>query len=71
MGLPPDHPFLDGIFQYKPSSYGGTPICGNPHMVEGVTDYFLKTVLGCKLREFLKWSKLHADVKWLESGGLT
>ena len=31
--VPPNHPFLDGIVHYKPSSYGGTPIDGNPHRV--------------------------------------
>ena len=34
IGLPPNHPFLDGIFPYKPSSYWGTPINGNPHMIK-------------------------------------
>ena len=32
MGVPPNHPFLDGMFPSRPSSYGGTPIDGNPHM---------------------------------------
>ena len=32
MGVPLNHPFIDGIFNYKPSSYGGTPIYGNSDM---------------------------------------
>ena len=31
-GTPSYHPFIDGIFPCKPSSYGGTPIYGNLHM---------------------------------------
>ena len=27
------HPFIDGMFQYKLSSYWGTPIYGNHHMI--------------------------------------
>ena len=39
MGVPLNHPFLDGMFPYKPSSYGGTPIYGTPHfIVLGTTD---------------------------------
>ena len=30
---PSYHPFLDGIFPHKPSSYWGTPIYGNPSNV--------------------------------------
>ena len=30
MGVPPNHSFEIGIFPYKPSSYWGTPILGNP-----------------------------------------
>ena len=30
MGVPPNHPFIDGIFQYKLSSCWGTSIYGNP-----------------------------------------
>ena len=26
IGVPPNHPFLDGIIPYKPSSYWGTPM---------------------------------------------
>ena len=33
MGVLLNHPFIDGIFHYKPSSYWGTPIYGNPHIV--------------------------------------
>ena len=29
-----NHPFLDGIFHYKPSSTWGTPIYGNLHMAD-------------------------------------
>ena len=32
IGVPPNHPLLDGIFHYKPSSYGVTPIYGNLHV---------------------------------------
>ena len=36
IGVPPNHPFLDGIFPYKPSlnhpAIGVPPIYGNPHM---------------------------------------
>ena len=31
IGVPPNHPFLDGIFSYKPSILGH-PIDGNPHI---------------------------------------
>ena len=37
-GTPSHHPFLDGIFHYKPSSYGDAPIDGNLHM-----DWWLPT----------------------------
>ena len=30
MGVPPVIIHFNGIFHYKPSSYGGTPIYGNP-----------------------------------------
>ena len=30
--VPLNHPILDGIVHYKPSSYGGTPIDGNLHI---------------------------------------
>ena len=33
IGVPQNHPFLDRIFPYKPSSYGGTPLYGNPHIL--------------------------------------
>ena len=33
IGVPPNHPFLDRIFPDKPSSYWGTPILGNPHII--------------------------------------
>ena len=32
-GTPSYHPFIDGIFHCKPSSYWGIPTNGNPHMV--------------------------------------
>ena len=32
-GTPSYHPFIDRIFHYKPSSHGGTPISGNPQIV--------------------------------------
>ena len=32
MGAPQNHPFLDGIFHYKPSILGVPPIYGNPHV---------------------------------------
>ena len=38
MGVPPSHhPFLDGMFPYKPSilSFWGAPIYGNPHNAIG------------------------------------
>ena len=31
IGVPPNHPFLDGIFPYKPTILG-YPIYGNPHL---------------------------------------
>ena len=31
IGVPPVIIHFNGIFLYKPSSYGGTPIDGNPH----------------------------------------
>ena len=35
MGVPPNHPFLDGIFPYKPTSYWGYPHgYGNPPYLE-------------------------------------
>ena len=33
MGVPLDHPFLDGIFPYKPSSYGYPHDYGNSHII--------------------------------------
>ena len=33
MGVPPNHPFVDGIFQHK-SSIWGTPNLGSPHIVD-------------------------------------
>ena len=32
MGVPPNHPFIDGKFHHKPSSYWGTHNCGNIRM---------------------------------------
>ena len=32
MGVPPVLIHFNGIFSYKPSSYGGTPIYGNLHL---------------------------------------
>ena len=35
IGVPPNHPFIDGIFPYRPSSYWGIPIDGKalaPHL---------------------------------------
>ena len=32
IGVPPNHPFLFGIFPYKLTSYWGTAILGNLHM---------------------------------------
>ena len=29
IGIPPNHPFIDGMFHCKPSSYWGTPVVGN------------------------------------------
>ena len=40
MGVPPKHPFLDGIFLSKPSSYWGTTIYGTPQIY---TDFLQKT----------------------------
>ena len=34
LGVPLDHPFIDGIFNDKPSSYWGTTIYGNPQIVK-------------------------------------
>ena len=31
IGVPPNHPNFNGIFLYKPSSYGDTPISGSLH----------------------------------------
>ena len=31
-GTPSHHPFLDGIFPYQPTIFGGTPILGNLHI---------------------------------------
>ena len=31
MGLPLNHPFIDEIFLYKPTSYWGSPISGTPY----------------------------------------
>ena len=33
-GLPPNHPFLDGIFPYKPSIFGYPHDYGNPCMMK-------------------------------------
>jgi hypothetical protein len=33
MGVPPNHTFLFGVFHFKPTSYWGIPIYGNPHML--------------------------------------
>ena len=35
IGVPLNHQFLDGIFPYKRSSYGGTPIYRTPHLFHG------------------------------------
>ena len=32
-GTPSYHPYFSGVFTYQPSSYGGTPILKNPHIV--------------------------------------
>ena len=42
-GTPSHHPFLDGIFPYKSTSYCGTLILGNPHMINmiGWYDWFI------------------------------
>jgi hypothetical protein len=32
MGVPLNHPFIDGFFHYKSSSYWGSPIYGSPHI---------------------------------------
>ena len=35
---PSHHPFLDMIFHYKPSSYGGTPfLCKPPYIITAYT----------------------------------
>jgi 3-hydroxymyristoyl/3-hydroxydecanoyl-(acyl carrier protein) dehydratase len=31
MEVPPNHPFIDGIFHYKPAMGGTTHTCGNLH----------------------------------------
>ena len=33
IGVPPNHPFLDGIFAYKPTSYCGTPMIMETPMI--------------------------------------
>ena len=33
IGLPPSHPFIARIFQYKPSSYWGLPMYGTPQII--------------------------------------
>ena len=32
LGVPPNHPFIDGIFHEINRPFGGTTIDGNPHM---------------------------------------
>ena len=36
-GTPSHHPFLDGIFPYKPSSYCGTPMAMETTILDGFT----------------------------------
>ena len=33
MGVPPNHPFIERILGYKPSSYWGTTMYGHPHII--------------------------------------
>ena len=33
IGVPPNHPFLDGIFPNKNHPYWGSPIYGTPHFM--------------------------------------
>ena len=35
MGVPPNHPFGIRIFRYKPSSFWGASIYGNPQIISG------------------------------------
>jgi hypothetical protein len=37
--------FLDGIFRYKPSSYWGTPIYGNPHIEADINIHWYHLVI--------------------------
>ena len=38
MGVPPNHPFVDG-FSIINNPFGGTPIYGNPHVCFSRVDY--------------------------------
>ena len=57
-GTSSHHPFLDGIFHDNPSSYCGTPIYGNPHIVDISTLYMIFTLM-----ETMKHRELHLEYK--------
>ena len=48
-GIPPNHPLIDGIFPYKPSSYWGTPIFRNPPESRECTAGHAVGKIGCFL----------------------
>jgi hypothetical protein len=51
MGVPLNHPLNNGTFHCNPSSYGGTTIYGNPHLMRFD-----------KIREYLRIQNVQSDL---------
>ena len=66
MGVPRNHPFIEGIFHYnhyKPSSYWGISILGNPQMVGFIVAVILEILgLGYNKRKKRIQKRIHHPI---------